>query len=384
MSDPRHRSFTVRALLGLALVALVAAGCSSDDSADDEAAADTATDTATTDTTEAATAPVEAQDWEEHVPGGDCQCGDGGEFSFYSRVADPEKVLLYFQGGGACFSPETCNPEDPAYTLVASGAQATDSNSGVFALDNPDNPFRDWSMVFVPYCTGDIHLGDNTNTYGPGVTVNHKGYVNAKAAFDYMVEAFPDASEVFVTGSSAGGVPSPLFGGLASDEYPDADITVLADASGVYADNPPVNEAIGSLWGTFNNIPDWPELEGLEPADYSVPGLFVNSGLHDPDIRFARYDNAYDEVQQSFSSLAGLGDGDLLSIIQANEAGIEEAGVPVASYIAPGTDHTILGYNGMYELEVEGVSFLDWLTEYVEGEDVDDVVCTDCDNPADA
>lgn len=372
MSPLRQLPFTYRALLALALVALLAAGCSGDDSSDDEGAADT---------TEAA--PVEALDWEQHVPGGDCQCGDGGEFSFYSRVADPEKVLLFFQGGGACFSPETCNPQDPSYLTVATGAQA-ESNSGVFALDNPDNPFRDWSMVFVPYCTGDIHLGDNTNTYGPGVTVNHKGYVNAKAAFDHMVEAFPDAAEVFVTGSSAGGVPSPLFGGLASDEYPDADITVLADASGVYADNPPVNEAIGTLWGTFNNIPDWPELEGREPADYSIPGLFVDSGLHDPDIRFARYDNAYDEVQQSFSSLAGLGDGDLLSIIQANEVAIEEGGVPVASYIAPGTDHTILGYDGMYDLEVDGVSFLDWLTDYVAGEDVPDVACTDCENPADA
>jgi len=376
VSSLRHLPFTTRALLALAVVALVAAGCSGDDSSDGEGAAEPST-------TEAATAPVEALDWEEHVPGGDCQCGDGGEFSFYSRVADPEKVLLFFQGGGACFSAETCNPDDPTYTTVATGFQA-ESNSGVFALDNPDNPFRDWSMVFVPYCTGDVHLGDNTNTYGPGITVNHKGYVNARAAFDHMVEAFPDATEVFVTGSSAGGVPSPLFGGLASDEYPEADLTVLSDASGVYADNPVVNVAIGNLWGAYENVPDWPELEGLEPEDYSIPGLFVNSGQHDPDIRFARYDNAYDEVQQSFSSLSGLSDGDLLSIIQANEVAIEEAGVPIASYIAPGTDHTILGYNGMYDLEVEGVSFLDWLTDYVEGEDVPDVVCTDCEDPADA
>ena len=317
------------------------------------------------------------------MPGRDCQCGDGADFRFYSRVADPEKVLLFFQGGGACFSLATCNPDDPSYTTVATGLQP-ESGSGVFDFENPDNPFRDWSMVFVPYCTGDVHLGDNTNTYGPGVTVNHKGYVNGKAAFDYMVEAFPDATEVFVTGSSAGGVPSPLFGGLASDAYPDADIAVLADASGVYADNPAVNVAIGNLWGAYNNVPDWPENEGLEPADYSIPGLFVQSGLHDPDIRFARYDNAYDDVQQSFSSLAGLSDGDLLDIIQANEAGIEDAGVPVASYIAPGTDHTILGYDGMYDLEVDGVSFLDWLNGFVAGEETPDVACTDCENPADA
>lgn len=375
---------TPRLLVALVALILLAASCGGDDSSGDEAAADTAADTTTTAPADDPEVPVEAGEWEQHVPGGDCQCGDGSEFSFWSRAADPEKVLLYFQGGGACFSLATCDPADPTYTLVADGSQATASDSGVFALDNPDNPFRDWSIVFVPYCTGDIHLGDNTTTYGPGVTVNHKGYVNAEAAFDYMVDAFPDAAEVFVTGSSAGGVPSPLFGGLASDAYPDADVAVLADASGAYPDNPPVNEAIGALWGTFNNVPDWPENEGLEPADYSIPGLFVQSGLHDPDIRFARYDNAYDEVQQTFSSLAGLSDGDLLDIIRANEAGIEDAGVPVASYIAPGTDHTILGYNGMYDLEVGGVSFLDWLHDFVAGEDVPDVVCTDCEAPADA
>ena len=111
----------------------------------------------------------------------------------------------------------------------------------------------------------------------------------------------------------------------------------------------------------------------------------MSSGLHDPDIRFARYDNAYDEVQQSFSSLAGLSDGDLLDIIQANEAvhrGRRASRSPATSH--PGTDHTILGYDGMYDLEVDGVSFLDWLTDFVAGDDVPDVVCTDCENPADA
>ncbi len=361
-------------------MALIAAGCAEDGLSED-AAADTTE--APTDVTAGAAAPVGAGAWEQHAPGGDCRCGDGSEFSFWSRAADPDKVMLYFQGGGACFSLETCDPDDPTYTLVADGSQATSSNRGVFALDNPDNPFRDWSMVFVPYCTGDVHLGDNTTTYGPGVTVNHVGYVNGEAALDYLVDAFPDAAEVFVTGSSAGGVPAPLFGGLASDALPDAEITVLSDASGAYPDNPPVNEAIGALWGTFANVPDWPESEGIEPRDWSIPGLFVQAGRHDPDLRFARYDNAYDEVQQTFSSLAGLSDGDLLDIIRANEAGIEEAGVPVASYIAPGTDHTILGYDGMYDLEVDGVSFLDWLNDYIAGADVADVACTDCENPAD-
>ena len=36
----------------------------------------------------------------------------------------------------------------------------------------------------------------------------------------------------------------------------------------------------------------------------------------------------------------------------------------------------------MYRLEVEGVALIDWLTDYVAGDDVADVVCVDCEKPA--
>jgi hypothetical protein len=42
------------------------------------------------------------------VPGGDCQCSDGSQYSFWVRKADPNKVLFYFRAGGACFTAETC------------------------------------------------------------------------------------------------------------------------------------------------------------------------------------------------------------------------------------------------------------------------------------
>ena len=363
----------------LAVFVVLAAACGGDDSSDSASS-----DEGDSGTTTSAPATETVGGWEQHVPGGDCECADGSEFSFWSREGDPEKVVLFFQGGGACFSPETCSFTDGTYQVQADGSQVTEEAAGIFDFENEDNPFRDWSFVFVPYCTGDIHLGNAEQDYGDGLVVQHKGYVNATAGLDHLVENYADASEVFVTGSSAGGVPAPLFAALAADELPDAEVSALSDASGAYPDNPPVNEAIGSLWGTFNNVPDWPENEGLEPADYSIPGLFVQSGLHNPELRFARYDNAYDETQQQFSTLSGISDGDLFDIIQANEAGIEDAGVEVSSYIAPGTEHTILGDDALYDLEVEGTSFLEWLTDFVAGDAVDDVVCTDCGNPADA
>ena len=55
----------------------------------------------------------------------------------------------------------------------------------------------------------------------------------------------------------------------------------------------------------------------------------------------------------------------------------------MASYLAPGTDHTILGTPALYTLEVDGTSFLEWLTVYANGEDVPDITCTgDCGDPA--
>ena len=66
-----------------------------------------------------------------------------------------------------------------------------------------------------------------------------------------------------------------MFGGLVADELPDAQVSVLSDASGGYPDNPLVNAAIGALWGAFDNVPDWPVNEDLTPEDWSIPGLFV-------------------------------------------------------------------------------------------------------------
>ena len=371
-------------MIGICAVFMLAGASCANDTTDSaaEQAATTVVESSDSTTTEVEPSEQVAApaDWEEHVvdPETGCLCADGSDFSFWSRKANPEKVMLYFQGGGACFTEETCSFEDGSYTVTAEVDGTPGGGKGIFDVDNPDNPLADWSIVYVPYCTGDVHIGNNVQTYSDDLTVNHVGFLNASKGLDYVIENFPDASEVFVAGSSAGGGPPPLFGGLVSDELPATKVSVLADASGAYPDNPPINEAIGTLWGTFKNIPNWPENEGLEPKDWSIPGLFTQAGLHDPDIAMARFDNAYDETQQEFSELASLSDGDLKDIIVFNEGMIEASGVPIASYLAPGDAHTILGRPSVYTTEVEGVRFIDWLSDFITGEDVPDVACVDC------
>ena len=48
------------------------------------------------------------------------------------------------------------------------------------------------------------------------------------------------------------------------------------------------------------------------------------------------------------------------------------------SYIAPGDAHTVLSDGTFYTETLNGVKLVDWVTSLIEGEQVNDVHCTDC------
>ncbi len=369
------------------LLAMIAAGCALLAAcSDDEASpATTAIDAATTveattaesaaPTTEAA-APEVA--WETVVAPADCMCGDGSEFKYFVREADPTKVLFFMEGGGACFSAETCAPDSESYKKEAGDGPTADGAAGIFDFSNPANPFADYSVVFVPYCTGDVHIGNTTTDYGDGVVVHHNGYVNGNTALAAMAERFPDVTQLVVAGESGGSIPSPLYAGLAHDLLPAASITVLADGSGAYPDLPAMNALIGGQWGTMNAVPAWPENEGMTAEKWSLPGLFVQAHLHDTDIVFARHDYAFDHTQVFFAGLAGIPADDLVSLIDSNETQIEASGVALWSYISPGDSHTLLHKPEFYTETVNGVMFVDWVWALLAGDEMADVHCTEC------
>ena len=190
----------------------------------------------------------------------------------------------------------------------------------------------------------------------------------------YLAEHYPDAAQVVVVGVSAGSVAAPVYGGLVADLLPDAQVTVLADSSGAYPDDPAVNTQIFSRqWGAFDTMPDWDVNEHLTAADWGPPRFWVQAGLHDPGIVLARFDFADDEVQTYFMELIGAATTDLAASIDANEATIEDAGVVQHSYTAPGHDHGVVSDNRFYTLEVDGVTLVDWVDALIAGEPLEDV-----------
>jgi Pectinacetylesterase len=321
-------------------------------------------------------------DWEMIVPSGDCMCADGSEFSFWERRADPTKVVLFLDGGGSCYDATTC-----AFTGTGGENDYYDYNlsterpmgSGIFDFARADNPFADYSFLYVPLCTGDAYLGDVTREYSPDLTVEHNGFVNGTAALSYLAEHYPDANQVVVVGKTSGSVAAPVYGGLVADLLPDAQVTVFGGQSGAFPDDPDFNaEYFGDLWGAYDTMPDWEVNEGLTARDWGPTRFWIQAGLHDPDIVMARFDYAFDQNAARQLESRGVDPSTMVELIDANEAAIEAAGVTQHSYTAPGDDHGIFEYEAFYEIEVNGVTLVDWVEALLAGVPLDDVHCTEC------
>jgi hypothetical protein len=367
----------VALLLVAAAWATTVTACGNDDSAG--AGGTTAPDTTTT--------PADQKSkkkWKKVVPGGDCECADGSKFAFWERRADPTKVVLFLDGGGACYDAESC-----AFTGLGAGGEENYDWSiygedparegGIFNFARGDNPFRDYSFIYMPSCTGDAHLGDVTRRYSPRLTVEHNGFVNGTAALSHLAENYPDAAQVVVVGKSVGSIAAPVYGGLASDLLPDAKVTVFGGQSGHIPDDPDLNAKIfGKRWGAYANMPDWQVNEGLTARDWGPPRFWIQAGLHDPEIVLARFDFAYDREAAGSANVTGVDPSHQLAVIDANEAAIEKAGVDLHSYTAPGDGHGIFEWPKFYKLEVNGERLVDWVARLIEGRPVDDVHCQNC------
>jgi hypothetical protein len=220
------------------------------------------------------------------------QCMQGDPYRYFAKRGSVNKLVMYYMGGGACWDNLTCG------IPICSTSPPDDLNgfAGGFAdLTNEDNPFRDWNIVFVSYCTCDVHFGDATQDYD-GLTVQHKGYHNAKVAEKWAREHFLNPEEVFVTGSSAGAYGAWFNAPLLHEVWPASQIHVLADAgNGVITPEFLQNEF--SNWNFVDNLPDIPGvLEAITEGD-GMPAYTEAVATWAPDTNWAHYSTKYDGGQ---------------------------------------------------------------------------------------
>ncbi|WP_327010177.1 pectinacetylesterase family protein [Dactylosporangium sp. NBC_01737] len=306
---------------------------------------------------------VKGLEWTRVVPAGDCRCADGSEFAFWERRADPAKVVLFLNGGGVCWDATSCaftgeHGESDFYDWSSRGVEP-ENRSGMFDVTRSDNPFAEYSYLYVSSCTGDAHLGNASQAYTPQLTVEHRGYVNGTAALDHLARHYPGATEVVVVGKTAGSVAAPIYGGLVADRLPGARVTVFGAQSGAWPDHPDFNAGVlDARWGAYKAVPAW-AVDELAVRDWGVPRFWSQAGRHDPQLVLGRFDFADDP--HAASELARWTSGSTLDVITANEAAIEAAGVRLHSYTAPGDDHGLFEFGKFYTIKVRGVRLVTWL-----------------------
>jgi hypothetical protein len=140
----------------------------------------------------------------EYVPIPGAQCMNGTPTGLGVNLGTSGEVVIYMEGGGACFNTETCK-----HVAHASGwgpdqfaVNVGPYNVGIFDRLDDFNPFRDATFIFVPYCTGDVHAGSKPD--GPDGR-KFVGYQNVGLYLDYIKSKSTDVRRVILTGSSAGG-----------------------------------------------------------------------------------------------------------------------------------------------------------------------------------
>jgi hypothetical protein len=330
---------------------------------------------------------LEQGKWNQLFPAGDTTCSDGSPFSYFVRPGASNKIVVEFSGGGACWNDFSCtagaayfnvNVETPKYVMDETTA------TGISNHGNDANPFKDWTHVFIPYCTGDIHAGDNIKTYMPsGTTIKHKGAVNARAALKWVYANAEKPDKAFVTGCSAGGYGATFWAPYVRQHYDNAGATKVYhfsdSAAGIISKD--FFQEIADSWNTKQVYPSF--IPGADPTDSAkLSTFYVAVANFYKDMPMVQYNTTYDETQSFYyNAITGDVPAGWTPLMNAEMKTIKDGTTTFHDYIAPDHKHCIIPYDEFYTVEVNGKKLVDTVTDLVNDKPIDNVECTDCGKP---
>lgn len=330
--------------------------------------------------------------WTEVEGGPGTSCSRGSRFAFYVHPGTVNKVVIDFIGGGACWDQTTCSVADAIFTdsidSIANAVSSGDTFSGIYDKEHESNPVKDWYHVVIPYCTGDLHWGNNIETYGEGdnsFAINHVGAVNSRFVLDWVYENFSAPEDIVVTGCSAGAYGAALWSSYVADHYPDSRVVQFGDSGAGIITEEFFLDSFPS-WNAQEAFPFF--IAGLDPAQINIyeknlADLYVEIAGALPEMHLSQFNTTYDRTQfRYFEAMGGGSVEEWSEQMIAMVGDISGRAENFCNFRGPGAQHCILGYENFYTYEADGELFLDWVTSLVEGDEPADVTCTDCGEPA--
>lgn len=176
-------------------------------------------------------------------------CMRGDPYSVAIRDRGSKDLVLFLQGGGACWS-EFC--------LAVTKAPTSMPRPNILDPELEGNPFAELNAVYFPYCDGSLFSGDNIVPEDDPAKVEkglteriYRGLANLSAGLVVSKARFPDPERIVLSGSSAGGYGTIMAAFVVRYAYPDAELIIVNDA-GVGVGKPGDEAFIDTLLDEFD------------------------------------------------------------------------------------------------------------------------------------
>ena len=316
-----------------------------------------------------------------------------GDSMGYGVVLNPDsqKLLIFLDGGGACFNLFTCNNNRSSFTENDFFNRISNQNALIIDRDSPDNQFADWNFVFVPYATGDVHSGSNLSADVPNNGPTNQvmnGYNNITVILNELKSYFDSnngVSEIVFSGSSAGGFGMYLNTvQLASTFGTDIPTTVLVDSGPVFLGNNLLTICLEStwtnLWNLNNNLPDDIDTVVQGSYDFNFQKVYEYLAVKYPNFNYGFMSTYEDTTIRGFYSFGQNNCPTIPSIIISGTAfktGLIDIKTNLLDnynnwkvFYKEGSSHTFLGSSTLTE-SVNGVTLNQWIQNLRNGTAID-------------
>ncbi|MCS6797797.1 MAG: pectinacetylesterase family protein [Myxococcota bacterium] len=291
-------------------------------------------------------------------------------------VPGARRVVIFLEGGGACFDFSTCLTVAHQDGFNAATLRSLSLDRGIFRRSDASNPLRDWSYVFVPYCSGDVHAG-NTDVRGGPSGRTHRGYINMSRYLERLVPTFEDVELVLLTGSSAGGIGTMANYDQVARAFGCTPVHALDDAGPLFSDTylrPCLQRWVRGMWNVDVALPR--DCRGCFGADGGgIVHMFPYLAAKYPDRRFGLLSTTADRTMRTFFGYGYSPGCDMprLMVQRDFEAGLRELRdaimAPYANFrtfYTTGEGHTFL--TGSLTVTSGGVTLGEWIRRLVEGD----------------
>jgi len=312
-------------------------------------------------------------------------CRDGSTAGIGVRLQttnDDAALMIYLQGGGACYDAESCQQNADAAPIAGANYPPSkfeewvlaSGNQGIFNTNDPTNPVSGWNHIYVPYCSGDLHGGLKENAMVEGVAElqTFVGYQNFGNILSFVVQHLNNPSDVLLAGASAGGFgvlinyPQVVtaFGGSGSRS-----VAALVDSAPIIPETSSIrtNCFQNKIRQTFNlQLPqDCPKC--ADPTQGGFLNLYDHLARTYPQGRYALASADADAAgvilyDKESKDCGGSGVNIISYRFAMYDLRDNHIGYDFATYLPSGLQHTLTQSNELFlERKYQGVSAAEWL-----------------------